>query len=327
MKVAVTGGTGCLGKPLIKRMLMSGYDVNLLLLPQDNIDTELNGRVKIFKGNLDSINVLTNLVDGCDAVFHLAGKVHEKTKTIEDELEFYHVNVDGTKKLINSCINKKVKRFIFYSTVGVYGNKGNFHGDEQSLCNPESPYAKSKLQAEKIVMECMNNAGSIGVVLRFPVVYGPWDRGNVQKLIKALEKKIFFYFGDGKNIRSMISSENAAEAAFRAANQGLDKSDVFCVTDGRDYSFKELINEICNSLNTTWRPWHISPFSSKAIGSIGDFIKKTTGLNVPIDSETVSKLSKSLTFSCEKAERILDYKPVENLSEGLDREVKWIFQR
>ena len=91
-----------------------------------------------------------------------------------------------------------------------------------------------------------------GVVLRFPVVYGPLDRGNVAALIKAVRKKQFFFFGDGSCLRSMISSRNAAEAAVRAAIEPKAANEIFCVTDGRDYTMNELVDCICGALGMRW---------------------------------------------------------------------------
>jgi len=170
---------------------------------------------------------LNTLCIDCDIVFHLAGKVHSVPETKEEEKEFFRVNMEGTRNLLEAAKKNKVKRVVFYSTVGVYGKDADFHGDELSPCWPGSVYAKSKYQAEQLVLTSSNDGGPEGVVLRFPVVYGPLDRGNIAKLIKAVQSKLFFYFGDGNCLRSMISSGNAAEAAVRAAFEPKAANEVF----------------------------------------------------------------------------------------------------
>lgn len=326
MKVAVTGGTGCLGRPLIKKLLKAGIETRLLSLPHEIIDDDLNQKVQIFYGHLDSTDVLMKLVEDCDVVFHLAGKVHTVPKTINEESEFYRVNVDGTRNLIEACSLCGVKRIIFYSTVGVYGKDGNFHGDEQSLCEPVSVYGKSKLMAEKLVLESELNGGPQGIVLRFPVVYGAFDKGNVHKLIKAIIQKRFFFFGDGRCRRSMISSMNAAEAAFSAAIEPFSGSDVFCVTDGQDYQMIELVDAICCAGRTSWRPLHIPIPVAKLIGKIGDILELTAKRKLPVNSQTVIKLSSPLTFSCEKAKKTFNYQPVDTLFKEIFAEVEWVKQ-
>lgn len=324
MRVAVTGGTGCLGMPLIQRLLKAGHDIRLLSLPHDRIAAQLGERVQVITGNLNSRDALMLLTRDSDVAFHLAGKVHTVPATITEQNDFYRVNVDGTSDLIKACADNRVGRLIFFSTVGVYGKDGNFHGDELSLCEPVSDYGKSKLLAEKIVLDSFGNGGPQGVVLRFPVVYGPRDRGNVLKLIRAIDQKRFFYFGDGRCLRSMVSSANAAVAAIQAAVEPFTGSQVFCVTDGRDYRMLELVEAIRAALCMDWMPFHIPISAARLMGKIGDVFETASWIRIPVSSAAVMKLSSSLTFSCEKAKKMLRYAPVETLSEGIGREVAWM---
>jgi len=112
-------------------------------------------------------------------------------------------------------------------------------------------------------------------------------------------------------------------AAMRAAIEPRAANEVFCVTDGRDYTMNELVDCICGALGMNWRPWHVPVFAAKMGGKVGDLVKKM-GIKAPIDSDKVRKLSRPLTFSCEKATRVLGYEPVETLEEGIRREVDWI---
>ena len=304
-------------------LIRDGHIITLLTLPNDN-SIEQTEKVNIIRGDLNSLDSLNSLTNGCEVLFHLAGKVHHIPKSESEEQEFYRINVDGTKNLINAAKVNSVNRIVFFSTVGVYGKDADFKGDENSPSNPVTAYAKSKLMAEKLVLESSQNGGPKGVVLRFPVVYGPLDRGNVAKMIAAVHKKIFFYFGDGTYKRSMISSTNAAEAAIKSAFEPGAANETFLVTDGQDYTLKEFTNIICEALGTNWRPFHIPISIAKLAGHIGDGVQKITPFNFPLNSDRVSKLSGSLTFSCEKAKRILNYKPIESLSEGINREVEWL---
>jgi nucleoside-diphosphate-sugar epimerase len=324
LSIAVTGGTGCLGRPLVEKLIADGAYLKLLALPNDPSITFLDEKAEIITGNLNSPDALNLLSLDCDVVFHLAGMVHSVPGTKEEEQEFYQVNVEGTRNLLEAAKKNGVKRVIFYSTVGVYGKDADFHGDELSPCRPSTVYAKSKFQAEQLVLNSSNDGGPEGVVLRFPVVYGPLDRGNVAKLIKAIHSRLFFYFGDGNCLRSMISSKNAAEAAFKAALEPKAASEVFCVTDGRDYTMNELVDSVCHALGVCRRPWHVPVSLADLAGRFGDVLRKWTHIPFPIDSDRVRKLSRPLTFSCEKAKEVLGYEPVEALEEGIRREVEWL---
>ncbi len=325
MRVAVTGGTGCLGRPLVERLIADGAYLKLLTLPNDASLSYPDNKVKIITGDINSPDALDLLCMDCEIVFHLAGKVHSVPGTKEEEQEFYQVNVEGTRNLLEASKRNRVKRVVFYSTVGVYGKDADFHGDELSPCGPGSVYAKSKFQAEQLVLNSSTNGGPEGVVLRFPVVYGPLDRGNMASLIKSVHGRVFFFFGDGNSLRSMISSKNAAEAALRAALEPQAANEVCCVTDGRDYTMNELVDSICRALGMSKRPYHVPVLLADLAGGFGDLLRKWAHVPCPIDSDRVRKLSRPLTFSCEKAKRVLGYEPVETLGEGIRREVEWLY--
>ena len=325
MAIAVTGGTGCLGRPLVEKLIADGAYLKLLTRSNDSSLNYPDNKVEIISGDLNSPDALDMLCLNCDVVFHLAGMVHSVPGTKEKEQEFYQVNVEGTRNLLEAAKKNGVKRVVFYSTVGVYGKDADFYGDELSPCKPDSVYAKSKYQAEQLVLNSSNDGGPEGVVLRFPVVYGPLDRGNVAKLIKAIHSRLFFYFGDGSCLRSMISSKNVAEAAVRAAFEPKAANEVFCITDGRDYTMNELVDCICRALGICWRPYHVPVLLADVAGRFGDILRKWGHVPFPIDSDRVRKLSRPLTFSCEKAKRVLGYEPVETLEEGISREVEWLY--
>jgi len=325
MKIGITGGTGCLGRPLVERLIVDGAFLKLLILPNDPPLSHPDNKVDSITGDLNSPDALDLVCVDCDVIFHLAGMVHTVPGTEEEEQEFFRVNVEGTRNLLDAAKKNRVKRVVFYSTVGVYGKDADFHGDELSSCRPGSVYAESKYLAEQLVLNSFKDDGPEGTVLRFPVVYGPMDRGNVAALIKAVWRKYFFYFGDGTCLRSMISSKNAAEAAIRAAFNSKPANEIFCVTDGVDYTMNEFVDSIGRALGTSWRPYHVPVLLADLVGRFGDVLQKWGHVPFPIDSDRVWKLSHPLTFSCEKAKRVLGYAPVETLKEGIRKEFEWLY--
>ena len=325
MKIAVTGGTGCLGRPLVEKLITDGAYLKLLTLPNDSAGNFPGNQIETIIGDLNSSEALDRLCMNCNIVFHLAGRVHMIPRTKVAKERFIRVNVEGTRNLLEAAKKNKIKRVVFYSSVAVYGKDTHFQGDELSPCQPNSIYAESKYLAEKLVLNSLDNGGPEGVVLRFPVVYGPLDRGNVAKLIKSVHGKYFFYFGDGFSVRSMISSKNAAEAAIKGAFEHRAANELFCVTDIRNYKLSELIEAICIAINTNWRPIHLPISTAIIAGKLGDLIENLLKISCPINTANVKKLTGSLTFSCDKARRILKYNPVETLEEGIRREVEWMY--
>ena len=323
MRVAVTGGTGCLGSPLLDRLCDLGWDVNLLVLPDDRHLIK-SRRIRPIRGDMTSGRSLHELTHGCDLVFHLAGKVHSLPRTEQEIQEFYTINCGGTRSLLEKSRLNGVRRVIFYSTVGVYGIDENFHADETTRCRPQSVYAKTKYEAEQLVMSSSENGGPEGVVLRFPVAYGPYDRGNMASLIRAIHGRRFVVLGDGECRRSMVSSRNAAEGAVRAALEEKAANEIFCITDGYDCTMNEVIEAACRALGLRKSSVHVPLGMAVALGKIGDVVERALKRNFPLNSNTVRKLTSSLTFSDGKARRVLGYKPVQSFSEGIAEEVEWI---
>ncbi len=322
MRVAVTGGTGCLGRPLIRRILEDGHKIKLLI-PENESGGFLPNGIRSVQGTITSPGPLDSLTSGCETVFHLAGKVHVVPGSRKEEEEFFRINLEGTRLLLEAAARNGVRRIVFYSTVGVYGKDADFAGDEGAPCNPVSAYALSKLKAEELVLRSGKCGGPEGVVLRFPVVYGPMDRGNVALLISAVNQRRFFVPGNGLNLRSMINSENAAHAAALAGFHPAAAGRVFCVTDGVDYSFNCIIEAICRALEVQWEPPKVPLSTAQLIGKFGDFAEKL-GMSFPLNSAKVRKLSGSLTFSCSKVREALGYEPRRSLDEGLKAEVAWL---
>lgn len=320
VQVAITGGTGCLGRPLIRKLQSMGCSVRLLVSIGE-VYPEFSTSVQVVQGNINDEMAINKLLEGVALIFHLAAKVHDFSTGRDSE--FARINIEGTRLLLRQAGIAGVKRIIFYSTVGVYGKDGDFAGDEQSPCSPKNPYALSKYSAEQIVLSS-GLAGPGGVVLRFPMVYGEFDRGNMSRMIDAIKRHRFAALGPGLNLRSMISAVNAAEAAVLAGFAPNCAGKVYCVTDGVDYTLNQLIETICKCLGTSWRPPYVPIVIARILGMMGDVAEKILDRPMPFSMATVRKLSTSLTFSCEKIKRELGYIPVQSLAEGIAEEVKWI---
>ena len=286
MKIAITGGTGCLGRALIKKLTENRFRLRLLVRPHEQQIFSSHKKAKIIVGDINSPEALADLTKDAEIVFHLAGKVHSLPRSRADENEFYRVNTEGTRLLIKAAAKNKARRIVFYSTVGVYGEVADFHGDEKSPCNPLTVYSKSKYNAEKLVLNSHKSGGPDGVVLRFPVVYGPYDRGNMAKLIKAIYYRYFFLIGDGNSVRSMISSANSATAAILAAIEPIAANEIFCASDDRDHSLLELVESICTALRRTSRPPRIPLAFAEFSGKIGDFVENSLGVSLPGNSKS-----------------------------------------
>lgn len=141
---------------------------------------------------------------GYDVVLHTAAIVHVKERDIT---KYYKVNRDLTIEVAKKAKREGVKQFIFLSTMGVYGREEGVITKETKPA-PKTPYAKSKLEAEKLLSEINSDSFKVAI-LRPPIVYGRDCPGNYKRLAKLAKKAKFF--PEISNKRSMLYIDNLSE--------------------------------------------------------------------------------------------------------------------
>ena len=174
MNVLVTGAAGYIGSLLSKKILEAGH--NLIFFDLNHSDVpEINGitnhpRCKTYYGDLRNSNLINEVVNDCDIVIHLAGISDGRMGKKDPELT-KEINIKATKHLIENAKNAGVKRFLFASTIGVYGNKYSEPLTEKLGLNPVDPYSESKAIGEEILMKT-TDADFVTCSLRIAMVYG-----------------------------------------------------------------------------------------------------------------------------------------------------------
>ena len=207
--VGVTGGNGFLGKKIVEFLDSSGIEVVSLQRCQKNISKV---QTRLFDlSNLSSIS--DELTSNLDIIIHTAALVHNSNANHKSH---QRLNFEATKRLYKISQASGVKKFIFLSTVGVYGvNNCKEILDVSSSVAPKTPYAAAKLDTEKFLLSQKNQSTKISVI-RLPLVYGENAPGNYGKLEKLSKINIPLPFGSIKNKRSMISVDNVAKVLFNA---------------------------------------------------------------------------------------------------------------
>ena len=228
MKILLTGATGFIGQEIISKLVLNNYQVigiagkSIDKLQKKNVETE----IKFIKTDITNPAEVEQLVDlkNIDAVIHCAGLAHQFGK-VEAGM-FEKVNVVGTKNISNLAAKFKIKQFIHISSTAVYGlHKGEI--DETTICRPETVYAKSKLDSEKVCRKiCEKNEIPL-TILRLAPVLGEKGIGNVPRLIEAINKRRFIWIGDGRNKKSLIYVGDVASACLRLLNSKKNGTEIF----------------------------------------------------------------------------------------------------
>ncbi|WP_439488457.1 NAD-dependent epimerase/dehydratase family protein [Algoriphagus sp.] len=285
MKILLTGGKGFLGK-FIEEALV-GEVMSLGRNSQNQLVYDLS----------ENIPVLPEV----EMVVHNAGKAHVVPKTKAEENGFYKVNVQGTKNLLIGLDRCKTlpKSFVFISTVAVYGQDSGFLINEQSKLKGATPYAKSKIEAEKLLINWGEDRGVHVVILRLPLVVGlPNPPGNLGAMLRGIRKGRYARVGDGQYRKSMVLAADVAALIPKLINQ----KGTYNLTDRIHPTLADLDEVIANAYG---KKIIMLPFKLlAALAKIGDFIPMS-----PLNSYRLNKLTASLTFDDQLAFEKIGWSP------------------
>jgi nucleoside-diphosphate-sugar epimerase len=293
--IVVTGFTGYLGKSIVD--VLRFRQIQFLTLGRvvnSDFSCDLKLEIPKFKRLKDF-----------DRIIHAAGKAHSLPKHLLEEREFHWVNVDGTRNLLNG-IDAWVesnqgrvypRQFVFISTVAVYGLEGGVNISEDQVLVPTSAYGKSKLEAEKLVLDWGKEHRVNILILRLPLIFGLGAPGNLGAMEKAIKKGYYFRIGSGNAVRSMVEVEQLSD--FLVNLDGSESGIYNLVSYHR--SFKE-VEQIFSDLYYK-RIKVIPSWMAKFAAKLGDVIP-----GFPLNSYRLKKLESSLTFNCSKAEQQLGWK-------------------
>jgi nucleoside-diphosphate-sugar epimerase len=290
-KLLLTGGSGFLGKSIIP-YLKTDYEVKTL-----GFDNSEDYFVDLSKS-------IPKFLTSFDIVIHAAGKVHSVPKTLNEDKIFFDINLNGTKNLCTALEINLPKSLIFISTVAVYGKEDGNNIDEDFPLNGSTPYALSKIQSEEFLQAwCKKNNVVLGI-LRPSLIAGKNPPGNLGAMINGIKTGKYFRIGKGQARKSVLMAEDIARLIPAVENTG----GTFNVCDNHHPSFAELEDLISQQLNIK-PPKTIPSFAAKSIALMGDII----GNKFPINSDKLVKITRSLTFSNEKAKKNLGWEPLDVL--------------
>ena len=249
-RILITGGAGFIGSHIVDA-LSSHNKVTVL----DNLESgsleNLNkskGNITFVKGDIRDQDTVNKLVGNADYIFHLAANVGN-IRSIEDPFFDMEVNTKGTLNILNACAHTNIRKLVYSSSAAIYGDAKNLPVDESHVMNPESPYAVSKMAAEKycFVFHIIHSIPFIA--LRYFNVYGPRQGSNqYANVIPIFFRKIrdgenLTIFGDGTQTRDFINVKDIVTANILAAESKLT-SGIFNIATGIATSVNQLADHV-----------------------------------------------------------------------------------
>jgi nucleoside-diphosphate-sugar epimerase len=256
----------------------------------------------------DWVDALT----GVSVVVHAAARLHAMAGTAHNTLASYRAtNVEGTLKLATQASTAGVKRFVFISTAKVLGevsppSQPLAEGDNYL---PHDAYAISKMEAEQGLIAISERTGMELVIIRPPIVYGPGVRSNFRTLMRIVSKGLPLPFGMVSNRRSLVALENLVDFIVTCVKHPGAANQIFMVSDGEDLSTPDLMRRIAFALG---KPARLFPVPLALLKTGADLFDRR---------EIYQRLCGNLQLDSTKAHRILNWKPLIAVDEGLRQAV------
>ncbi|MCX5993695.1 MAG: NAD-dependent epimerase/dehydratase family protein [Chloroflexi bacterium] len=306
-RVLVTGGAGFIGSHLVEKLLDLGARVSVIdtMLCGNKIEhLEGHKNLSIHRLDVTDIQAIEPLFEGQDMVFHLAAVVGVE-ETQDEPVNLLNVEVGGTSNVISLTAKNKVKRFIFASSSEVYGDSLKPMVEEGPF-NPKSTYALTKLMGEHFCQAYYQKYGLEYAALRYFNVYGPRqdDRFVLSRFVsRALKGEEIRVYGDGNQTRDFTFIDDSARMSLLTGVTDGGVNQVLNFGTGRDVSINYLADLVLTRLN----------LSGKVNIRHVDYDHRRTR-----EIEVFNRVA-----NVDKAEKLLKYRPLTVLSDGLDKYITW----
>jgi dihydroflavonol-4-reductase len=322
MRIVITGATGFIGVHLAQLLHAQGHEV--LATGRIDLASEKN-RAEILKrdgidllpGSLLMPGLPQQLSRGCDAVIHLAAAQHEGN--VPDSY-FRDVNVSAHRILLESAVAAGVRRFVYGSTIGIYGSAISGALDENTAPRPENVYARTKLEAENVTAKF---AGQIETcVVRISETYGPGDL-RLLKLFRGIDGGTFFMVGSGTNLRQVVYVGDLVRGLLLAATQPGAIGQTFVLAGSEIMTTTEMVRQIATALGRKTSSLRLPVWPFRAAATLLESTMRPLGIQPPLTQRRLDFFTKSFTFSTSKARELLGFTPQVTFSSGAALTAAW----
>ena len=249
--VFVTGGTGFIGRRLIKNL---HSDIKLL-------SRRIHPKYDTVVCDLSHDSIPDDILNEIDTVVHLAGFTHDIRDVNKCRKLYQKINMEATVQLAKLSVKSGVSRFVFLSSVKAGGN--SFYSDcltEDFQGYPEGVYGETKREAEIELLKIGKESGMHVSIIRSPLVYGPNVKGNLEKMFLGVKRGWFPPLPETKNKKSLIHVDDLVKAILLVTYDCRANGEIFIATDGRIYSSREIYKVLCNIAERPIPNWSVPKF-------------------------------------------------------------------
>jgi nucleoside-diphosphate-sugar epimerase len=312
MRALVTGGTGFIGRQVVRRLLDDNHQVRVFSRGNINADVFGARSVEVALGDLANAPSLIGAMDGIEVMYHI-GEIKNTTKAASE------INIKLLQEVLGQVKRQKVKRIVFVSSITVSGIPSVVPADEDTVPKIilNDHYTDYKRRAEKLLIE---NAGAVEyVIIRPALVYGPGSRymGRFIRIIGSFGPLGIPFPGNAENLAPLIHVSDLSSAIASAGTVPAAADRIFNLTDGLRHSWRDFLEAIARRLGKRLRIVPLSRLLLQLSALPLDLVSGFLGISLDPVSY-VTYFSEDLFFDNARARNLLNWQPRYSLSEGID---------
>lgn len=252
-------------------------------------------------------------------LIHCAARAHVLIESVESpHLIYEEINFEGTRELAKNAARHGVKRFVFLSSINVYGKRTELGMPfcSSGLVNANDDFSVSKLKAEDALKAICAETGMEYVIIRSPLVYGPGVKANFLSILKWVARGVYLPLGGIRyNKRSFVYVENLVDLIKVCIEHPAAANQTFLVSDDEDVSTTELLQRVAEALGVKSR---LLPMPPSWLGFAGKLLGK---------NDIEQRLCDSLQVDIFHTKQTLGWQPPYSMEEGLASTAEWYKSR
>jgi nucleoside-diphosphate-sugar epimerase len=322
MRIAVTGATGFIGCNLVEWLKARNFEVSATGRTETDVEKTRCERLRkagheVAAGSLLDAGFASRIVAGCDVVIHLAAAQHEGNVP---DAYFHDTNVGGTQLLIDASIKSGVRRFVYGSTIGVYGSAAEGELSESSPTDPGNVYERSKLEAEQVVNAHKDRIETC--LARISEAYGPADF-RLLKLFRAIKRDAFIILGSGLNRRQPIFIDDLAQALLLCAQHAAACHETFNLAGSEVMTTNDMVRQIATAVSHRPPRMRIPVWPFRAAAAVLETTLRPLGIQPPLTQRRLNFFTKSFVFSTVKCREVLGFSAAVPFQAGAAATARW----